>query len=108
MQVQHRIEEVLRAALAPEVLRVENESGSHNVPPGSETHFKVIVVSDRFVELSRIQRHRRVNQLLAEQLAGPVHALALHLYAPAEWQEGGAPDSPPCLGGGKPSMPPNS
>jgi BolA protein len=100
MNVQHRIEQALRGALAPQVLQVENESASHNVPPGSETHFKVTLVSDRFSGVARVQRHRQVNQLLAELLAGPVHALALHLYAPEEWRERGAPPaSPPCLGG---------
>ncbi len=102
MTVQHRIEEALRGALAPRVLRVENESASHNVPPGSETHFKVTLVSERFSGVARVQRHRQVNRLLAELLAGPVHALALHLYAPEEWREGaGPPESPPCLGGGR-------
>lgn len=100
MEVQHRIELALCGALAPQVLQVENESASHNVPPGSETHFKVTLVSDRFSGVTRIQRHRQVNQLLAELLAGPVHALALHLYTPEEWRErGAAPVSPPCLGG---------
>jgi len=100
MSVEQQIREILRAAVDPALLQVENESASHNVPPGSETHFKVTLVSDRFSGVARIQRHRRVNQLLAELLAGPVHALALHLYAPEEWRERGAsPASPPCLGG---------
>ena len=107
MNIQRQIEEILRAALVPELLRVENESASHNVPPGSETHFKVTLVSAQFAGQSRIQRHRRVNQLLAELLAGPVHALALHLHAPAEWREKPVvPASPQCLGGGKPAASP--
>ena len=109
MSVEHRIRDILQSALDPAVLWVENESANHSVPPGSETHFKVTLVSERFVGLPRIQRHRRVNQLLADLLAGPVHALALHLYAPAEWRAGaGVPESPPCLGGSKPAAAPGS
>lgn len=100
MTVQQRIEAKLRAALEPSWLRVDNESQAHNVPPGSETHFKVILVAERFAPLSRVQRHRLVHQVLADELAGPVHALALHLHTPAEWSaRGGVAESPPCLGG---------
>jgi len=102
MSVEQHIRQILLAALDPVLLQVENESAGHNVPPGSETHFKVTLVSDGFSGVARIQRHRQVNRLLAELLAGPVHALALHLYAPEEWREGAGPaESPPCLGGGR-------
>jgi BolA protein len=82
-------------------LEVVNESGNHNVPPGSETHFKVVMVSPEFEGQRLIARHRAVNAVLAEELAGAVHALALHTYTPEEWQArfGDAPMSPPCLGG---------
>ena len=82
-------------------LEVTNESGGHNVPPGSETHFKVVLVSDDFEGQRPITRHRAVNETLAEELAGGVHALAVHTYTPVEWQArfGSAPLSPPCLGG---------
>ena len=95
MSIEHRLREVLDSALHPALLEVVNESGQHNVPPGSETHFKVTLVAEAFAGLSRIQRHRRVNRLLADLLAGPVHALALHAYTPAEWaaRGGGAPVS---------------
>lgn len=84
-------------------LEVINESHQHNVPPGSESHFKVVVVSDQFAGQTLIQRHRQVNQLLKAELAGQIHALALHTYTLAEWQakNGNAPLSPPCLGGAK-------
>jgi BolA protein len=98
--VEQQIEDKLRTALTPRVVRVENESHQHNVPAGSETHFRVTLVADRFAALSRVQRHRLVYQLLAEELAGPVHALALHTYAPVEWGDREqAPESPPCHGG---------
>ena len=96
-----RINEKLAAALAPQHLEVVNESGNHNVPAGSETHFKVIVVAAAFEGQRLLARHRRVNQALADELAGGVHALAIHAYTAAEWRErfGAAPMSPPCLGG---------
>ena len=82
---------------------MRNESGNHNVPPGSESHFKVVAVSEDFTAQRLLSRHRRINALLAEELAGPVHALSIHAYTPAEWRRrfGAAPLSPPCLGGGK-------
>ena len=101
MSIQALIEEKLAAAIALEHLEVINESGNHNVPPGSESHFKVVLVSTDFDGLRLIARHRQVNQVLKDELAGPVHALAIHTYTPEEWRQkhGTAPMSPPCLGG---------
>ena len=84
-------------------LDVVNESGNHNVPPGSETHFKVVLVSPDFEGSRLIARDRAVNETLAQELAGGVHALALHTYTPGEWAArfGDATMSPPCLGGRK-------
>lgn len=98
---QRRIEEKLAAAFAPAHLEVVNESSNHNVPAGAQTHFKVVVVSDRFAGERLLGRHRAVNTALVEELAGGVHALAMHTYTPAEWRErfGNAPMSPPCQGG---------
>lgn len=103
MSVQTTIEDKLAAALQPIHLEVLNESSQHNVPPGSESHFKAVVVSPQFEGQSLVARHRMVNEVLAEELAGQIHALALHTYTEAEWLEkgGNAPLSPPCLGGSK-------
>ncbi len=102
MSVQHRIESTLAEALQPEHLEVHNESHMHSVPPDSETHFKVVIVSHALDGVRKVARHQKVYGLLAEELAGPVHALALHTYTPAEWQVlNRAPDSPDCLGGSK-------
>lgn len=103
MIVQSQIEEKLSAELQPELLQVSNESHMHSVPPNSETHFKVVIVSADFDGKRKVARHQRVYGLLAEQLEGPVHALALHTYTPVEWEQRqqGAPDSPDCLGGSK-------
>ena len=102
MTVEQRIVEKLADELQPEHLEVVNESGNHNVPAGSETHFKVVLVSPVFEGQRLLQRHRRVNEALAEELSGGVHALAMHTYTADEWRQrfGEAPMSPPCLGGG--------
>lgn len=99
--MQARIEEKLAAALRPAHLDVVNESGNHNVPDGAETHFKVVVVAAAFEGERLLARHRRVNKALATELAGGVHALAIHTYTMDEWQRrfGDAPMSPPCHGG---------
>lgn len=91
------------AALAPTHLDVVNESHMHSVPPGSETHFKVVLVSSRFEGQRQVARHQMIYQLLAHELSHGVHALALHTYTDAEWQlrAAAAPESPQCLGGSK-------
>lgn len=99
--VQTVIEDKLAAHFDLQHLQVDNESGSHNVPAGSESHFKLVLVGESFADMSRVARHRAVHEVLSEELAGPVHALAIHLYSPEQWRErfGDAPLSPPCLGG---------
>lgn len=102
MQTREIIETRLVAAFAPEHLDVLNESHRHNVPPGSETHFKVVLASAAFEGRRNVQRHQQVYAVLNEQLQSGVHALALHTYTPSEWRAlTDAPDSPPCMGGGK-------
>lgn len=102
MIVQAAIEEKLQA-LSPVFLEVLNESHMHSVPANSETHFKVTMVSDVFVGARKVQRHQKLYVLLSDELAGPVHALAMHLYTPDEWQtrQQQSPTSPDCLGGSK-------
>ena len=95
----------LQAGLAPVHLEVINESHRHNVPAGSESHFKIIVASASFESLGLLQRHRQVYALLNDEMSRKlVHALALHTYTPAEWEkDSAAKASPPCLGGEKKS-----
>jgi BolA protein len=96
------IENKLKAQFAPSYLQVINESGNHNVPKGSESHFKLVIVSSHFEGHRTLHRHRMVYGVLEQELAGPVHALALHIYTDAEWGEiEAAPDSPNCHGGSK-------
>ena len=101
--VQTCIEEKLNGNLAPLSMQVLNESHMHNVAQNSQTHFKVTIVSQAFEGKRLIQRHRMVNDILSAELAGPVHALALHTYTQEEWdkKQGLTPSSPNCLGGGK-------
>jgi BolA protein len=103
MSIAERLQSKLQAGFSPLHLEVVNESHMHNVPEGSESHFKVTVVSDAFTGEPLLRRHRAVNAAVAEELAGGVHALALHTMTPEEWfaKGGQSPDSPPCLGGSK-------
>lgn len=100
---QESIRTRLVSALEPLHLDVENESRMHSVPPGSETHFKVVVVSQAFAGLSAVERHRRVHELLRDELRSGLHALTLRTMTPDEWARQGGEDlrSPPCLGGSK-------
>ncbi len=99
MTRQQRIEQQLQQ-LSPLHLDVLNESHGHNVPPNSETHFKLVIVAREFSGLSPVKRHQRVYALLQNELDSGLHALAMHLYSPDEWQ-GNSPDSPACMGGSK-------
>jgi len=82
------ITEKLSAAFAPESLKVVDESHQHEGHaghrPGGQTHYRVYIVSEAFRGKSRIDRHRLINQTLAQELAGGVHALAIHAAAPGE------------------------
>lgn len=104
MRMQGQIEAKLRQAFGPEILEVINESHLHNVPPGSESHFKVVIVSEQFIDKRLVARHRLVNQALANELAA-IHALALHTLTPDEYfkRAGAITDSPLCMGGSKAS-----
>ncbi len=78
----------LNEAFAPESLDVIDESHLHaghaGHRPGGETHFRVYIVSPAFEGKSRIDRHRMINQVLADELTAGVHALALKAQAPGE------------------------
>ena len=92
----------LDGAFSPDHLEVINESASHNVPEGSESHFKVVLVSQSFEGQSAVKRHQSVYSVLAAELQSGVHALALHTYLPVEWEKRqSAPISPDCLGGSR-------
>jgi BolA protein len=88
MSVENEIRLKLSQAFAPEALEVVNDSHRHAGHAGSpgtgESHFTVKVVSEAFEGKSRIERHRMVNEVLAEELRGRIHALAVSALTPAE------------------------
>ena len=98
-----RIEHAVREALDPLHLEVIDESHIHSVPEGAESHFKLVVVSERFSDQNLVARHRAVNRLLREEMDQGLHAIALHTMTPDEWFEKGgeSPASPQCMGGSK-------
>ena len=84
-----RMREKVLIGLEPVRLDVVNESelhAGHRSSPGTgESHFRIVVVSNHFSDMSRVNRHRKVNALLSEELLpGGVHALAIHAFAPGE------------------------
>jgi len=99
--MQTQIEEKLLANVECQHLVVTNESHMHSA--GTDSHFKVVIVSTDFEGKRLLQRHRIVNKVLADELANHIHALALHTYTEAEWNELNqqAPLSPKCAGGSK-------
>jgi BolA protein len=102
MKIQQQIEQTLKEAFSPLFLEVINESDGHNVPKGSESHFKVIIVSADFVNKSRIQRHKMIYSAAASEVE-KVHAFSVSAFDESEWSvnQGNIAQSPPCLGGGK-------
>ncbi len=103
MTMQSTIETKILEALSPAHLEVMNESHMHNVPPGSESHFKLIIVADDFDGISRVGRHQKINGILKIELNGGIHALSMQTMTPGEWTaKGGAiMESPLCHGGSK-------
>lgn len=98
-----RIQAAVQGAFNPLHLELTDESHMHSVPRGAESHFRLLVVSERFAGQGLAARHRGINAILGPEFGDGLHALALHTWTPEEWFEKGgrAPESPPCLGGGK-------
>ncbi|TDQ56225.1 BolA protein family transcriptional regulator [Mesocricetibacter intestinalis] len=103
MTKQQELEARLNAEFSPDFLHIENESHLHSSGRGSESHFKIVLVSDSFVGLSKVARHRLIYRLLAQDLQQGIHALALHTYSREEWamRDERLPESTNCLGHGK-------
>ena len=101
--VKDTISQKLAAAIDLQHLEVVNESDKHNVPAGSESHFKVVLVSDAFKDMTLVAQHRQVNSILSDELANSIHALAIHTYTEEKWRKknGETPLSPPCIGGSR-------
>jgi len=100
MSIEQSITTKLTAAFSPSFFEILNESHGH-ASGTAESHFKVTLVSSAFEGKRLVQRHQSIYGLVADELAGELHALALHTYTPEEWADkGGSPESPNCLGGG--------
>ena len=88
MSAETRLREKLMVALEPTRLDIVNESelhaGHRNSPGTGESHFRIMIVSPKFSGASRVVRHRMVNEAIADELKGLIHALALATYAPGE------------------------
>ena len=88
MGMEETIREKLTETFSPVSLDVVNDSHRHAGHAGSpgtgESHFRVTIISEKFGGLSRVERHRLVNEALAAELSGPVHALAIKALAPDE------------------------
>ncbi len=92
-----RISEMIRGTNGITHCEVLDESSGHNVPIGSETHFKLVAVGDVFNQKSRIQRHRMINAMLQDEFERGMHACSMHLFTPEEWESSSnVPDSPDC------------
>ncbi|CAL1543155.1 unnamed protein product [Lymnaea stagnalis] len=98
--VENIIRKKLTEALKPEYLDVINESYMHNVPKGTESHFKVVIVSSAFENVKRIEKHQLVHKAIQEEIDNSIHALSIVAKTPKEWdtsQDIGK--SPACRGG---------
>ncbi|MBC7284290.1 BolA family protein [Hoeflea sp.] len=96
MSRQNRIETALTERFEPERLVVINESHLHaghhhsgsdhhgSFDGSGETHFRIRIVAPAFAGMSRIERHRAVNELLKDELDGGLHAMAVEASAPGE------------------------
>jgi len=87
-EVRQKIEKILFDALTPTLLQVEDQSHRHvghaGAKPGGQTHFELRIVSPLFAGQSRVERQRRVYELLAPLMNNPIHALAMTTQTPDE------------------------
>ncbi|MFT2099193.1 BolA/IbaG family iron-sulfur metabolism protein [Marinomonas sp. 2405UD66-6] len=100
MIIQSQIDQSIRDNFDVYHMTLENESYMHNVPEGSESHFKLVLVSNAFEGKRLVQRHQFIYGTLQAEMT-KIHALAMHLYTVSEWEErqSVAPMSPKCHGG---------
>ncbi|EGC34677.1 hypothetical protein DICPUDRAFT_153091 [Dictyostelium purpureum] len=100
--IKKSIVEKLTNKFTPSHLEVINESYMHSVPRGSETHFKVIIVSNEFDGKTMISQHRSINETLKDEFKNGVHALSIHSTTPLKWEmDQSVNKSPGCMGGSK-------
>ena len=94
--IESQIIDVINDKLSPSVLNIINESFMHNVPPGSESHFKLIVVSDVFKDLTKVKRHQLIYSTL-NKIMDEIHALSIYAFDENEYNANPIViDSPNC------------
>jgi BolA family transcriptional regulator, general stress-responsive regulator len=88
MRTADLITQKLTEAFEPQSLKVVDESHQHKGHaghrPGGQTHFKIYIVAEAFKGKTQLERHRLINGKLSDELAGGIHALAIHAAAPGE------------------------
>ena len=98
--ITQQIEAVIDQAFKGAETQLQNESHLHS-GPATESHFKLTLVAAEFEGMSKVKRHQKVYQVLAD-LMPQFHALALHTFSPTEWQQNpNVAESPLCQGGSK-------
>ena len=102
MSIETSIRSKITDAISPFYFEIENESHMHS-GPATDSHFKLVMVSNDFEGKRLVQRHQMIYKVLADEMQNPIHALAMHLYTEAEWQDkkGQVMASPNCMGGSK-------
>jgi stress-induced morphogen len=92
-----RLNAILKDAFSPELLRVDDDSARHaghsGARAGGQTHYNVLLVSEAFARMNRVERSRAVHAALAAEFASGMHALALTLRTPAEHARYSSPQS---------------
>ena len=85
MNVHDEIANLLNNKLKVERMLLENESEMHNVPPQSETHFKLVIVSDDFTSMTKVKRHQLIYKILVETMK-KIHALSIQAFTIEEFK----------------------
>jgi BolA protein len=93
-----QIKSIIHENFPDATLYIEDESAQHAVKPDVISHIKIILISEAFTQVSRVNRHQQIYNLLYNNLNFKLHAIALHLFTPTEWQvkKTSALDSPQC------------
>ncbi|MBC7371279.1 MAG: BolA family transcriptional regulator [Bdellovibrionaceae bacterium] len=94
----------IESTFNPEYYELVNESYMHSVPKGSESHFKVLIVSEKFAGKPRLERSRMVTELFKDEMNTGLHALSQRTMTPEEWapvKDTFEMVSPECRGGSK-------
>ena len=89
LNIEKQIKTKLSEVFKPDFLEVKNESYKHNVPPGSESHFRITVITQKFNSMTLIKRHQMINEVLKDELSGQVHALSIRAKTPEQWKSDG-------------------